>query len=406
MKKYFRILAVAICATMMFSGCGSKQKDDNIEDKMYEVSEYGDIHDKQVAEVLNTEWKHIRFNEEAYFEELPKFSSVSIYDSKEGESWGISVEDGIKNIKNIASLYGYPEDKIKDNLYDANSNLHEGEEDEDLLPLEYCLVYEHLNDEKVKNGEHFFIDTDELHIQMYGEGVYSLSDGEISRYAGSTDAIAMDALDNNYDDYTYVGRVADVADEKFDTLGGEITIGEAAEIVKSFLNNNSILPKDLITKAEPYQAYVKKVNDKYCIMFTVIGRVDNVPISSGNIRTINGWNTSGYTAAPTRATSIVFNGKVDAAVYAGLLGKYGAKDKQYTSILGLKAATELLDDFLGQNIVLKVEQVKFVYERVIYEGGTSEIKPAWEFTGYNSTSEREMMIWVNAIDGTVEYIMS
>ena len=405
MKKYFRILAVAICATMMFSGCGSKQKDDNIEDKMYEISEYGDIHDKQVAEVLNTEWKHIRFNEEAYFEELPKFDSVCVYETSNDSSDG-SVEDGIDRIKNIASLYGYPESKIEDNLYDANSRVNEVEIEPGYVEFDHALVYEHLDDGIVKNGDFFYIDTDELHIQMGNGGVYSLSDGEISRYAGSTDAIAMDALDNNSDDYTYVGRVADVADEKFDTLGGEITIGEAAEIVKSFLNNNSILPKDLTTKAEPYQAYVKKVNDKYCIMFTVIGRVDNVPISSGNIRTINGWNTSGYTAAPTRATSIVFNGKVDAAVYAGLLDKFEVKDKQYTSILGLKAATELLDDFLGQNIVLKVEQIKFVYERLIYEGGTNEIKPAWEFTGYNSTSEREMMIWVNAIDGTVEYIMS
>ena len=94
---------------------------------------------------------------------------------------------------------------------------------------------------RILRREVVFINTNQCHIQM-GAGIYSMSDGAITRYLGTNGMAGLDALGSNSEDVKAEGFVSEMKDQSWELLSGKVTVDEGAKIAKRYFEEGKYFP--------------------------------------------------------------------------------------------------------------------------------------------------------------------
>lgn len=331
------------------------------------------------------------------FESIDEVKGVSVLQE---QTLDVTPEQSVNTIKRwLKDIHMENIDTNKE-LRDASGQYpsDEGKEDSYSWPA----VVDHYPD--FKTGRGFFIDTKQCHIQM-GSGIYSMSDGTITRYLGEDAMAGLDAMGANSEDVREEGLVSALKEKSWELLSGKMTVGEGAEIVKNYFEEGKYFPVAKGVTIEVPEVSVFALKNKYGYNYKIRRRYEGVPFAYGD----NGQRNlyEGYEVAPDIKHAYVVNDQTVSA-YVGqsessLLKKLG---KVQDSILDCKKAASILQKSMASELKVKVQRVSFVYCKCTFGEGQKDDPdyfafPCWEFQGENSNNQEYLHLYVDALTGAV-----
>lgn len=397
MKKAAILLLLCSVVAAFLSGCNKDGDDKTTE--LYKLSDYSIEYNNQVNKVKGNTYKNLNIDK-CQFYDFPKTDIVCNYetDKKVNDK---TIEEGIKQVRDVFENYDIKDFNLNTVLRDSSRFIKIDGVDE------YPLVYEHLNDSIIENGNSLFYETPELHIQTINGNIYSFSDGVINKYRGGDSIASFDALGKFPEEENFIGRVSMNSDKKYDTLSGMKSVEEQKQVVEKFLSNRDLLGLNDDISTEAFEVSVYKIKDKYCYKFNVRRLVNNVPVFWLKPCTVNSWNTTDYIPGGDGITLYSMTDKINSFVTMGLYDEYKQVGDSYDSIIGIEDALEKMENFLGKEIMFDIESAEFVYEKLNMtdNANASKLVPSWQFVGVNTIDNKQMIMFVNAIDGNVDYIV-
>lgn len=417
MKKTGLLLLTAICI-LGFTGCHSQIEEDiagsrgeavasssTEEDELEEftvdlapdriaLAEYQSQYEAEVEKILETDYNKIQFSEDCEISPIDKAETVGIYQLCEGK---MGVDESIEIIKNWLKETGHEDLDLEAELQDATGQ-HPKDEN-----MEWPYVYDYYPD--FESGRGFFINTNKCQIQMSGDGIYSMSDGSITAYLGLDVHTVSDAMGAE-GELVDSGSVAEKGAEVWELTDGEMSIADAAELVREYFEAGTPGPNTEGVSVDVPWVEVYTLNDKYEYAFQVRRIYKGVPFSyvDWGGRTYYGYMIDGDTKwayVINHDTVSAFAGYSEAQPLEPLM-------EEQTEIIRMQDAAALLDEFLADKVRLEVGKAGLAY--CIYsEMGTEDKVPAeiaipcWEFESVNRTNDRVMTFYVNVLSGEIYY---
>lgn len=313
----------------------------------------------------------------------------------------ISVEESWNTIKGWLEMINATDIDMDKEVRDDSGQFAQDESRES--PYCYVAVSEHYDE--LESGRGFFVNTNECHIQMGGMGVYSMSDGTITRYLGENRHAGIDAVGGIEDeDIIKSGRTEELADEEWELLSGDMTVGDAADAVKRYFKDGVLYPLAEGIELDVPEVTVFALKDKYGYEFSVRRKYRGVPfahVSNGTRRYYDE-----YIPGEDTKLAYVVDGGVNAYVGCDDADTLEQKGELQDSIISLKEAVSLLNEKLGEQVEIEVKRVEFAY-CPIKELDSGElpfiILPCWQFTGVNLVNKRDIRIYLDALTGDVYY---
>lgn len=419
MKKIRICLFISVCA-LCLAGCNSRMAEDitgqeaspaesaeTAGDGLSEftidfvsgrinITEYKSRYGDEIKEVKEGDFENLSFKD-CEMMPLGDFEKVGIYGLY---SDGIGVDESIECVKNWLEKIGCGDTDLKKELRDASGQYERDESRE--YPYDYVGVYDHYPE--FDSGRGFFINTDRCYIQMGDNGIYSMSDGSIADYLDSGEVPAMDALGVSEKNTVDKGRVSEKSGDVWELADGEMSIGDAAEVVRNYFEAGTPRKMASGVSVDVPEVEVFESNGKYGYAFAVRRIYKGVPFA--NVDTGGrSYYDSEYSVTGDMKTAYIINhdtvgaftGYSEAELLRGLV-------EEQTEILGLKDSVSLLNDFFAAKVRLETDKVELAYCVCIYNENEKQIAyPCWGFEGTNTTNNRKMRAFVNVLSGDVYY---
>lgn len=232
------------------------------------ISEYAERYKAEIQTVRATEYKNLNFAD-CDFQEFPNMNHVELLVA---EKHGISVQESWDTIKQWladigreASIDMEKEVRVVSPQLglDANGN--------------YFLFYEHMDELESGAGAHIMSNL--CHIQITENGIYSMSNGKITEYLGEESGAINDAMGEYAENVVEAGPLSELQNKKYKIIDGEMTVGEGAEIVKSYFSEGTPFPCEESVEVDVPEATVFRLGDVYGFDYMVRRVYDSVPFA-------------------------------------------------------------------------------------------------------------------------------
>ncbi len=249
------------------------------------------------------------------------------------------------------------------------------------------------------SGSGAVITTDGCHIQIGGDSIYSMSTGEITEYAGGGLMAGSDAMGACSEAVIKSGRVEDLAEESYPLIGGECTVGEAAETVKTYLEKGTPYPPEEGVTISVPEVRVFALGDACGFDFLVSRSFEGIPVAFSDYGTyvprsgfISEETLHVYAASPEHVSA--FAGRN----MSGRLVKLLTSDR----LLPLGEACRILREGLAGELNVEVREAGLFYVPVSEtEDGTDLMRPAWYMKGVNTVKGEGIVMAVDALTGDI-----
>ena len=156
----------------------------NLESERIAMREYGKKYAAEAKDTQSKSYSKLDLSDCRYGE-FPQADTVSVL--REDLESDISADEGVSQIKSCLKGMGYDNVDLKKELKDCSGQLGEKKQDE-----EWPTVMDQIK--KCKSGNGFFVNTNQYAVQILGGGIYSMSDGSITRFLQKKSKASMDAL--------------------------------------------------------------------------------------------------------------------------------------------------------------------------------------------------------------------
>lgn len=389
MKNNISCLVVTISIAILCTSCsfGNGRGGNS---KQIKIDEYKNTYSAVVADIQNIEYDHLNFRK-ADFLSFPDCEHVDKFMLHTPD---ISVNESIDVIRKWLSDNGFNVD-LEHELYDASGQL--GLEDDESYPL----VFQHLDE--LDNGNGFFIDTNECHLQMGGANIYSMSNGVITSFVGSEEKAGLDAMGVYSENIVAEGYVDEMADSSYELMNGPVYIGEAAAKVKEYFEGGTPYLGPVGTEVDVPYVKVFGIGDIYGYEFNVRRVYCGVPFAYGDYGTYRTYNGQQQIDLDIKMAYTI-TGEVDA--YTGYSNNCDLDPiiLNQESMMSLLDAMETLDDFIGNQMKIEVRKVALEYCKTWDDvSEISTVFPCWCIEGLNSSDGRIYVFYIDVLDGNILY---
>ena len=199
------------------------------------IEECAEQYSKDIEAVKASDYRNLSFDS-CQFDELPEFDELYVMAE---EDHGITTQESWDYLEEWLDSIG------KRDLVDMEKEVRivtpEVEWDETQeFPYSYPALCEHMD---LSSGGGAFITTTDCHMQISYDGAYSMSDGKMKQYLQdeSLDA-SHGALGAYSEDIIEEGPVSELSDKSWPLISGDLTVGEGAELVKSYFEAGTPFP--------------------------------------------------------------------------------------------------------------------------------------------------------------------
>lgn len=356
-----------------------------------DLKKYREQYQEDISQVQGKDFQKLSFSQ-CTFAPLPDSDSVSVLDAGDR---GISVGESISVIRKWLADIGQEDINLEKQMRDASGQLERDEEKD--YPYNYPSVMEHK--EELVSGHGFFVDTNTCHIQMGADGIYSMSDGTITKFLGEDTFAALDALGANEEEIAAEGTFDEMAELSYELLSGKVSVHEAADMVKRYFGAGTPFPGAADVGIDIPYVSVFSLGDKYGYAFQLRRTYQNIPFAYtfGGARR----NTGKQAVFEDHKTAYVVNGRTVSA-YAG----YNEAQPfqvllEESDVLSLKDAMEILDGKLAGELRVQVGNVGLAYCNVSLddEKGISVVYPCWALDGLSQHNSRRIRIYMDVLTG-------
>ncbi len=278
------------------------------------------------------------------------------------------------------------------------------------------LLVTHLD--KLLSGEEIFheiyVDTEKAYLAMFsfGNGIYGLNHDKMIRraepdkepkYVSLTFATNYFETVKNYLDFD--------TEDKFALLDKEVSIKEAVETAKKLTAENEYSWGGSL-EPDVYQVKVLDIGEgKYGLSFTMAPSYKGVLISVAELFKDSGLNIRTKKLdhdyeifSPT--AFMMEDGKFDS--FTGGDSKFtAAETAEYDSVIPLDKVVQYVSEKFGFGMNLSVTRIELMYSAIypVTKNDRTVMKtfPVWKFKCYNKTDNLIYNIFVNAVNGNIEY---
>lgn len=360
------------------------------------ISECAKNYPKEIDDVRNLEYQNLNFKN-CRFADFPKIDQIELLSGTEHgitvqESWDI-IENWLKEIEKDAAV-----DMKKDVLVvseqlglDENGN--------------YFTFYDHMDELDSGSGAH--ITNNQCHIQLLGNGIYSMSDGKITEYLGLSTKANRDAMGANSENIVESGSVEELGPKKYVLADGELTIREGAELVRSYFEQGTPFPcADGVTVDVP-QVTVFHLGDVFGYNYRVRRLYHSMPFANLDFGTRN-FNDAA-------ASSIAFDTKHAYVIdHSGVTAFVGYNESEKLDIaatddkiLSFRQSADNISRNLASYLKIEAESAELAYLPMKFadEKGneTRIIFPCWQITGINTAKSEHIQIYSDVLTGEIYY---
>lgn len=176
--------------------------------------------------VKNTDYRNLSFTNCA-FKDMPETDELYVM---EGGVHGITTQESWDTIKDWLESIGKLDTTDMDSeVRIVNSDL--GMDDTKETPYSYPALKDHMD---LASGAGALVNTNECHIQIADNGIYSMSDGKIGAYLNTDAHASSDALGTYTDDIVKSGTIDELGKESYQLINGELTIEQGAELTGEY----------------------------------------------------------------------------------------------------------------------------------------------------------------------------
>lgn len=334
------------------------------------------------------------------FEPIDEVKSVSVLQE---QILDVTPEQSVNTIKQWLKDIHKEDINTDKEIRDASGQYPNNDVDENTDSSDYWpAVADHYPD--FKTGSGFFINTNQCHIQM-GAGIYSMSDGAITRYLGTNGMAGLDALGSNSEDVKAEGFVSEMKDQSWELLSGKVTVDEGAKIAKRYFEEGKYFPVAQGVTIDVPEVSVFALKNKYGYDYAIRRKYEGIPFAYGDYGQRNLYD--GYQVSPDVKHAYVVNDQTVSA-YVGQSESDSLKKigKEQDSIIDCKKAVSILQKSMATELKINVKRVAFVYCNCAFGEEQNETSdyyafPCWEFQGENSNNQEYLHLYVDALTGAV-----
>lgn len=419
MKK--RIIGCLLITSIVLSGCSlwkpKNTEDDrkpmeqnsaefdwgNYQKAIYQnrtlIKECNANYQKDISAIKQKENKMLDFSD-CKFEPIDEVKSVSVLQE---QILDVTPEQSVNTIKQWLKDIHKEDINTDKEIRDASGQYPNNDVDENTDSSDYWpAVADHYPD--FKTGSGFFINTNQCHIQM-GAGIYSMSDGAITRYLGTNGMAGLDALGSNSEDVKAEGFVSEMKDQSWELLSRKVTVDEGAKIAKRYFEEGKYFPVAQGVTIDVPEVSVFALKNKYGYDYTIRRKYEGIPFAYGDYGQRNLYD--GYQVTPDVKHAYVVNDQTVSA-YVGQSESNSLKKigKEQDSIIDCKKAVSILQKSMATELKINVKRVAFVYCKCAFGEEQNETPdyyafPCWEFQGENSNNQEYLHLYVDALTGAV-----
>ena len=361
-----------------------------------DLSEYKSSYWEEAERVAGTDYGNVHF-EGCEFLDLPDTEELEMM---AGLDHGITVEESWDTVAEWLKRIG------KQDVVDMKQDLRVVSpqfetDDSKEPPYYYAGFYEHMDE--MESGSGALVNCNQCHIQIAGNGIYSMSDGKITEYLGLETRSIRDALGNNLGDMVESGTLAELENKSYKLPDGKLTVGEGAGLVKKFFQSGTPFPCEDGLSVDVPEASICRLGDVHVYDYMVRRIYRGVPfvyMDYGSYRFDGGYMIGGdikhaYVVDDTGVTA--FAGYNEAERLVPLI-----KDR---NIIGVRQMAEILGEKLAPHVNIHATSVGLAYLPVVFGEGSKEhiIFPCWQLTGESRTKGRHIGVFVDAFTGEIYY---
>lgn len=349
---------------------------------------------QEIETVKNTEYGNFSFSSCSFADMLEFDELYVVMETDHGitteESWG-TIEQWLDSIGKRELVDMEKEVRI------VASEIEWDESQE--FPYSYPALSEHMD---LSSGAGAFVTTTDCHIQISYDGIYSMSDGKMNGYLNDSALAHLGALAEYSGNVVQEGKVSELADESYPLISGELSIGEGAELVKSYFEAGTpFAPNEGVTINVP-EVFVFTLGDVYGYDYWVQRIYKGVPIVCGGYKTY----VPGSSGVPNEDTKDAY--VVDSEGVSAYAGKNASAvlTELYSEgqMIGIEEAVQIMSEKMASRFIVDVEKAGFVYAPISFDEGISNtLFPCWMFSGTNRTKDEGIVIYVDAFTGELYY---
>ena len=346
--------------------------------------------------VKNTDYRNLSFTN-CTFKDMPETDELYVM---EGGVHGITTQESWDTIKDWLESIGKLDTTDMDSeVRIINSDL--GMDDTKETPYSYPALKDHMD---LASGAGALVNTNECHIQIADNGIYSMSDGKIGAYLNTDAHASSDALGTYTDDVVKSGTIDELGKESYQLINGELTIEQGAELTGEYFEKGTpFVPTDGITLSVP-EVRVFRLGQVYGYDYMVQRQYHGVPIAYHDYGNYQIYGNEYNFEEDIKHAYVVDSDGVSA--YAGV-NDSEPLENLYSSdeILGIKDAADILSGKMAKFLNVDVQSVCLTYVPLNLGDG-SECKiylPAWQFDGINRTKDENIRMYLDAFTGEVYY---
>ena len=369
--------------------------------------------DDQVNTVKNTDYVNLHFTDD-FVAKIP--DTDTLYD--------LTFTRAEADFKTLYEKF----DKIFDNEF---GDIYTEADKEKLYRT---FVYEDLNDpssyylddlakhfDDLMNGENFVelsVSTDKAYLcllRLGGGAVHELfHDGIINR-AQPDEMPDLVLFESESDYFDVVKNYLDVdSGDRYEILDAELSVKEAAEMARKITAENGYSWGGSLDP-DVYQIKVFDIGEgKYGFSFTLTPSYKGVRFDSYEFRVDNSFTTRTEKMAheydlymPT--AFIMESGKFE-RFSVGDAAYSAAEDAEIDSVISFEDTVQILSGKFGTGMNLQVSWAELLYSGMypVNEEDHSVKKafPVWKFKCHNKTDNLLYFIYINAVDGSIDYYVT
>ena len=274
--------------------------------------------------------------------------------------------------------------------------------------------------DKIISGEEelveLYVETDKAYLAMFAfsNGIYGMNhDGTVKRANADRTKVFLSFGTDYFD---VVKNYLDVdSEDRYEILDAELSVKEAAETAKNLIVENEYSYGGSIDP-EIYQVKVLDIGGgKYGFSFTITAAYKGVKFEADELQKDSIIHTYGENEPDHNYKSFAPNafmmehGKLDSFT-RGVSDYSAAETAAHDSVISFEDAARILSEKFGTGMNLSVSRAELMHSPMyrLNDDDNTEMAafPIWKFRCHNSIDDFKFVVYVNAINGDVEYYIT
>lgn len=352
--------------------------------------------EKEVKQLKQIKDEKMNF-QQCVFEEMPNIEKVEVIrfaedDLTSEEGWTI-IEKWLTDIGKIKDI------DMKTEVRDASGVLPMESDKE--YPYDYPNVFD--NFETLSSGRGFFLNTSECYVQLGEYGIYSMSDGTLTKYLGSDTLAAIDALGGNQENVIATYSGGEIEKVNIELIDGSYSASDALKLVKHYFEKGTPFSVAEGVSVDIPEIEVFSLNDKQGCTFLLRRRYNNIPFAycrEGN----RSYYESNYIVQEDMKSAYIIN-QEGVCAFTGYSESepFEVVGQGEEKILSIKQAVAHLNENLANELKLNVQKAELVYCPILFDSGEKVGIVCWMFDGINSLNGQKMRLYVDVLSGDIHY---